>query len=208
MLICCEECPKLYNSISGLYHHVKKVHEGIIYRCEKCDYYSGRKQALSVHINAKHDGVAFICDQCNQTFKYKPDLTSHKKFKHEGISFDCKQCGLKIRKKSELEKHKRSVHEGYKTKHEGQRYSCNLCSDEEFSRRHELKVHTKKVHKGLRHPCTECGHAFVRLFNLKRHVKSKHANEGVGYKCTICTDKIFTSKQSFQENKKVKHEIE
>ena len=78
----CGKCEKKFISYSGLYLHIKNVHEGLRFSCNKCNKTFTYNSHLKRHIKSAHEGVTFSCDLCDHTFTQKTNLTNHKKNKH------------------------------------------------------------------------------------------------------------------------------
>ena len=53
----CDKCEKKYNHRSGLYNHIKAVHEGVKFPCNNCDYTSRQKNKVKIH-------RPFVCSRC------------------------------------------------------------------------------------------------------------------------------------------------
>ena len=167
MLLCCDECPKLFASNTGKYFHKQSVHDGIIYRCDNCDYKSGLSHGLKAHILAKHEGNIYECDKCSKTFTYKGDLANRTKYKHGVSSWKCTHCDLTFRKASELKNHTKVSHEGY-------RYKCDKCSHESTRLTH-LRRHVRAVHtKDNFLTCQSCSYKTAYRHCLKKHSENEH----------------------------------
>jgi len=88
----CKQCEMSFRGCSGLYHHIKAVHEKVRYPCPYCK---------SSHIN-------YIA-------KYKSDLQRHIKAVHQKLTFhECSICNKKFFSKSHAQRHYRKVHLGIK----------------------------------------------------------------------------------------------
>lgn len=55
-------------------------------------------------------------------------------------------------------------------------YKCGYC-EKEFTSRRSLEVHAP-IHTNAKYDCKECGKTYSSLPNLRRHVRSKHAQKG------------------------------
>lgn len=88
---------------------------------------------------------------------------------------ECDQCDYKGHYNSFLY-HKKS-------KHDGTRYTCDVC-DYTASTVAYLKVHKRTKHEGIRYPCDECEFMAASTTYLKQHKKVKHL--GIRYPCPAC----------------------
>ena len=102
----CEDCGKVFHSLSGIYHHIKTTHEAPgSFPCDKCDRIFDHKNALAghkknvhnklpctfcgklfpgyrlkVHINAVHTEEhlkPFLCQVCQKGFATEGRLNDH-----------------------------------------------------------------------------------------------------------------------------------
>ena len=95
----------------------------------------------------------------------------------------------------DLKRHKKSKHDGVK-------YSCDLCSHV-AAQVGSLIEHKRSKHEGVRYPCDQCDYAATHRSNLVKHKKSKH--EGVKYLCDQCPY-VATQLPKLKAHKQNKHE--
>lgn len=112
------------------------------------------------------------CEFCELTFKSISSLDSHRSINHPGKRpYKCDFCDKCCKSKRGLTRHIHLVHVA-KTR---QRIShiCDFCDKAFYHRRH-LDIHLS-VHTGKRdHKCPICNRAFVTVWNLWTHLKSKY----------------------------------
>ena len=80
----CQKCGKVYLSIEGCKHHMKKCKD----KCNECDYQTTSKNALWVHNYAMHQS----CTKCEtKKFPSTNSFLEHMVNKH-GINLKCENC--------------------------------------------------------------------------------------------------------------------
>ena len=131
------------------------------------------------HIEAKHGSSSYNCDICNFTTKEKYHLQHHTKQKHlKKDLFECPKCSKKFCRKDVMKVH-------FKTIHEGQTFSCDLCSHVSTQKgellRHKNSIHTKLAKK---YDCSFCGKSLTSPRSLKNHVDSIHLR--IIHSCSEC----------------------
>merc|ERR1719318_132371 len=107
----CEECEAEFKGYSGLWHHIRAKHEGIVYSCNQCEYKATQQSDLKKHKKSKHEGVKYSCNQCEYKATTQSHLKRHQKSKHEGVKYSCNQCEYKASQQGNLKVHKQFKHE-------------------------------------------------------------------------------------------------
>ena len=158
---------------TGLYRHIRSIHEGIRYNCQKCEKIFSGKSGLSRHIRSIHEGIIFRynCQMCDKTFANTENLTTHVNSIHGGTIYNCGKCDKAYNLKSNLSRH-------IKASHEGKKYVCKLC-DKTFSGQSYLKNHDRSYHKGFTHKyqCEKCGKNLTSNTNLRKHIVAFHDDD-------------------------------
>jgi len=78
----CNKCDKKFALKSSLYHHKKRIHDGIRYSCHICGKLFAQNNYLSTHIRSVHEGKVFPCKVCGLHAKSQGALRNHKNNKH------------------------------------------------------------------------------------------------------------------------------
>jgi hypothetical protein len=162
----CEECEAEFRSKTGLGHHTRTKHEGIVYSCNQCEYKATKQGHLKTHKQSCHEGVKYSCHQCKYQATHQSHLKSHQQSKHEGVKYSCHQCEYQATTSSNLKTHQQSKPEGIK-------YSCDQC-EFQATRQSYLKIHQQSEHEGVKYFCTQCDYQAGTQSNLRRHQQSKH----------------------------------
>ena len=114
----CEACEKSWRGKTGLYRHIKIIHEGKRYECQTCEKSYASNSLLRSHQTTVHDGIKrekdYKCDACKKSFWQKQHLNEHIRRVHEGKRYECKTCEKTYASFSMLKKHKTTDHEGIK----------------------------------------------------------------------------------------------
>ena len=141
----CEDCGKLFSSISYIEKHKKEVHsKQKDYNCSECKMSFSRKWSLSCHIRIHKGELPYKCKYCNLKFRTASAKNQHKIEKHETDRkpkpvHKCLYCSFTSKSKKYIENiHKRS-HTGEKP------YQCPSC-ELKFGRKFVLKHHSKTAH--------------------------------------------------------------
>jgi len=120
----CQECSAIFNSNRQLWHHIKSVHQGVVFSCPFCEYKTDRKDSIERHQKLMHKDMEYLysCDKCVYTSKYKESLRAHVKNNHKGKPILCDLCKYQAKDVGQMKVHKQIYHGGI-------RYSCNTCGD-------------------------------------------------------------------------------
>ena len=68
--------------------------------------------------------------------------------------------------------------------------SCSSC-DYKTNTKENLRIHTKSIHEGIKHPCDQCDYKATQKSSLNIHKQSIH--EGITYPCKQCDYKAKTT---------------
>lgn len=164
----CTKCGHICPSQCSLKAHMIKHSDRRQFPCSICGISFKRKYALKEHCQAVHCSEKnFQCSACGQTFVVKRYLDAHFKQAHVPgpQSFTCSDCPKVFKTEKSLKSHWRSCHGDIPKDH-----ICEICK-KAFSSSKDLKRHAL-IHGGDRqYECKDCGSAFYRVDNLRRHQK-------------------------------------
>ena len=149
------------------------------------------------------DGL-FNCDKCKAKFKKLRFFRRHMKRVHIK-AYKCTICSYVCGENFELKKHiatKHNIKDGL--------FNCDMCKTK-FKDMTMFKRHTKDVHIKP-NKCTLCSYNCGTNFRLKKHMETKHNDNGRKakpteikiYKCDLCM-KEFTKKVKYTTHKRRIH---
>lgn len=171
-LFSCPNCPLKFDKFSLMREHERLTHKFI---CHFCGRSYTVKLNLKMHIFREHKGIRTFCSDCGiQTM----DLAEHmKKHLNEQI-FVCDICGKEVRGKQRINNHMNRSHKSRLA-----RFFCSFC-DKGFRYMADLNEHAIKHNPDKKdHKCLECGKAYKRRPELKRHMES---HTGQKWPCLDC----------------------
>ena len=189
----CEDCPKMFTSISHLNRHRQSVHLKKVHPCteEGCPKTFTRADYLQRHIKTIHEGAKpFKCWRCGVSFSRKESLKQHEESVHLGIKkYCCSECNTSFTQKKDLQRHLASIHgQGERRVQVNKKtHVCATC-EKAFPRPSVLKKHVEAAHPEVAkaeeeaylasnpHVCKEprCGKRFPTLIEKKRHQSYMH----------------------------------
>ena len=74
----CPECPKMFDQMAKMKHHVAVVHRGERpFKCDQCDHSFAYANARREHIETIHEGVMFTCQYCSKQMNRIANLNKH-----------------------------------------------------------------------------------------------------------------------------------
>ena len=163
----CYLCELLFESISQLTFHFKKVHGGDRpFKCEEFD--CGKSYTtpayLRNHVYLSHRKVQkFECDICKKKCRDKTVLVHHMRSHTGERPFKCNICGKTLRTEGTLVKH---------TRRHSAKHICDVCG-KVFSDKEYLKRHKFAHNPGIDFVCAHCGLGFNSFYNHGYHLKVK-----------------------------------
>ncbi|KAJ3427022.1 zinc finger protein [Anaeramoeba flamelloides] len=191
----CPKCKKLFASRKRLTRHLNTTHsEARPHKCPICDSSFKRSDHLKRHmLKHKPDRERiFKCDKCTKSFFTQDTLRKHKRFVHEKeLPYKCEweNCGKQFRKRSKLKYHIAKDHKHKKP------YKCKVCKSR-FDHPSQLKRHQRIHTKEKTNICLQCGMAFMKFYELQKHIKQMHPRI---FKCKVC-QKEYTNKKSYERH--------
>lgn len=189
-------CGKTFTDRSMLQQHRSVHSEEKRYRCSECGKAVKSRNTLNKHMSLHREAKPVMCERCGASFSTKGNLVSHVRRQHGARSGQCGQCG---RQCPDLAEHLRK-HSGEAT------YVCAVCDKrfplrrslsvhmhkhnnagkhkcqeqnclKSFSLKYLLDFHRLKYHSSeTPHVCRICTKGFLRIGDLKRHMKIHHPN--------------------------------
>ena len=210
-----------------LKRHNRNVHEGVKYDCNFCELTGLGYEGIRKHMKTKHgeaeyglatlkvstadlvekpkeyfkDGDEYVCKKCNHRAHILDSLRMHIKRKH--TEKPCNFCEFKAENYSSLKDHADAEHGGIM-------YPCKYCEknlvSEEGLRRHELHYHSEKFDENAQLLfCDQCDFQSYGKYQLKRHMQSVHAKDGISDQCPYC-EYVGKSRQRVLRHIKTVHE--
>ncbi|CAL4125079.1 unnamed protein product, partial [Meganyctiphanes norvegica] len=205
----CDECGKLYTSMSILKSHQvrHRKKEDLPFKCEKCDFRSAAKIDMFRHQYKHSKSQVYICEICGTTFARDTSLREHIEYVHaKTLKLKCWICDFVTHRRSSMrvhiQGHKNAQHVAiacpicgatYKAKNhlrahllthaEAKDFACDKC-DKKFIMRNRLVAHQLQVHGSKDFVCGVCSKKFSTIHHLKRHVRI-HTGERP-YRCCFC----------------------
>ena len=151
-----------------------------------------------------HESVTinkYSCDLCSKTFHTKDLLERHLKTSiHGGAKLkQCNQCEKSFMRLEALKKHTKTIHERITSLD----YPCDLCG-KRFQSKEKLRKHQKSlIHGGVKsNACNQCEKSYLKLSDLKHHVRTIHEHEIISdHNCHKC-NKSFQSDQYLKRHLK------
>lgn len=158
----CPECSKSFKTEGQMKDHLQRVHYTTEqkFQCDICLTKFKSQQSYRFHMKMHQASLDFRCDVCGSGFKTRAYLLQHMKAHSEVKNYTCDVCQKSFKRSGQLHKHKWI--------HEGRRYYCEYCPGESFIDATTLRMHTEKVHLGIRYKC-ECGKEYGMKKHLRQH---------------------------------------
>ena len=118
----CVECGKLFNRLSNMNQHIKKIHREVKSKiCQICSETFKNREQLSRHkLTHPEFEVPFTCKHCSQPFGEVGLMNAHIKQRHNPKRFECNQCKQTFTTAQSVLLHTNSIHNKEK-------FSCEYC---------------------------------------------------------------------------------
>ena len=136
----CNECMKVFSSISKLNRHLKEQHanEQSVFPCRSCEKVFRRKEHLKRHERGHHLGDKVQCPLCSSRFVENCKLMKHLLEKHE--VYKCSRCSA-VLKTRDPQTH--VCEAGFAFPEAS--YKCKFC-DRSYKRKGYLVKHIEQLH--------------------------------------------------------------
>jgi KRAB domain-containing zinc finger protein len=184
-----EGCRVAFGNANSLRVHCVKEHPEMkipSFRCPYadidpgCSFTTAYSMAIKGHVRNKHNPNrnTHPCRYpgCNFVAATTASLNVHVGMVHERKkNFLCTECGYSSYQKADLRKHVQRRHTGENP------FTCSICG-RAFNDQYRLRYH-QKTHESDRQReqvCEQCGKAYLGSDKLRRHIRLKHNQEGVG----------------------------
>ena len=174
---------------------------GKMLTCDKCTYVARNEAWLGTHIKKHHssqppamypdydDMVELTCRLCVFEGKTSDEIDNHMEAIHDlPPKFACYLCEYRAKTKDYLNLH-------VKTHNQTSDFACNLC-DYRTIIKDDIEKHIKTAHVTVKVniqindqlvlSCEECEYKCRFNIQLKKHMESKHCEQGK-YKCALCS---------------------
>ncbi|XP_065371156.1 zinc finger protein 667-like [Calliphora vicina] len=205
----CNECNKLFTSVSKLNRHKRFTHapEEEKIPCHLCDLKFARTYHFKRHVQTVHSRDKFqpkvvkkdkptlaseiattvTCQECNKIFYNPKKLARHKRLVHvpEEKKFTCTVCGNKFGRSDHFRRHVQTVHsrDNFQPKVVKKDKPTKLTSK-------QTKL-TSEIATTV--TCQECNKIFYNPNKLTRHKRLVHVPEEKKFTCTVCGNKFGRS---------------
>ena len=143
-----------------------------------------------------------MCYICQSNFLGLHQLTKHlRSHTEEDGPFECLMCSKKLASGPMLHEHMRFHNNAKDNANETEpiksnsSYSCQFCSQTQFSTAKSFCDHMIQVHNQKPFQCSTCGIGYMHKSNLEDHVKAKHSGDQPDIPCDKC-GKMFRTKTS------------
>lgn len=173
----CPFCDESLKTKVGMTYHLARCRLNLK-QCKTCEMVLFDMKQYTEHLAIHPDNELFLCNICGETMLHTWEYTAHLA-NHNPVDAKCEVCEKFFKSKNHLRQHMR-VHFGQRN------FQCNLCV-KKFYKIYHLKLHKFIAHSGIKpFMCDECGAAFSRSADLKRHCEDVHLNGPRLFNCDIC----------------------
>ncbi|XP_052859861.1 transcription factor grauzone-like [Anopheles cruzii] len=220
----CEVCSMKLENLTHLQSHYRREHaiKGYI-RC--CDKQLFRRFQLLDHM-AGHQGT-IKCDICHKTYKSSRYLALHMMKSHsreEDRPFKCTKCRQSFHKEHLLKAHQANhlsekcpicdkivsskyalkTHVSHMHGTDGNQI-CDVCG-KEFRTKQAMERHINE-HLGVevvqKVQCHVCQRWFHGKYNLRKHIRFMHIEDGQVFRCDVCQHESPNSRALLDHKKRV-----
>ena len=138
--------------------------------CEVCDKSFDSNQSLAEHKCVER--VLHHCRKCGKTFQQNHALLRHQFLQHNAKQISirkyiCSVCGLDFKYAKQFRHHQ--------LEHEGNQFTCELCSDLTFSKYSSYRSHLKQYHTKIE--CRICSAVCIGSSSYLEHSKLFHSED-------------------------------
>uniref|UniRef100_A0A182SCG1 C2H2-type domain-containing protein n=1 Tax=Anopheles maculatus TaxID=74869 RepID=A0A182SCG1_9DIPT len=194
-------CAKQFYRRFQLLDHIA-AHKGTI-KCEVCQKSYKSSRYLALHMMKSHsreEDRPFKCDKCHQSFHKEHLLKAHQA---NHLSEKCPICDKVVSSKYALKTHVSHMHGSDSNQ------ICDVCG-KEFRTKLAMDRHINE-HMGLevvqKVQCNVCHRWFHGKYNLRKHVRFMHNEQGQVFRCDLCSHESPNSRALLDHKKRV-HVVE
>uniref|UniRef100_A0A182JG27 C2H2-type domain-containing protein n=1 Tax=Anopheles atroparvus TaxID=41427 RepID=A0A182JG27_ANOAO len=174
------------------------AHEGTI-KCKICQKRYKSSRYLALHMMKSHsreEDRPFKCDKCHQSFHKEHLLKAHLA---NHLSEKCPICEKVVSSKYALKTHVTHMHGS-----DGNQI-CDVCG-KEFRTKQAMERHINE-HLGVeviqKVQCHVCQRWFHGKYNLRKHIRFMHIEDGQVFRCDICQHESPNSRALLDHKKRV-----
>uniref|UniRef100_A0AAG5DEF3 Transcription factor grauzone n=1 Tax=Anopheles atroparvus TaxID=41427 RepID=A0AAG5DEF3_ANOAO len=190
-------CDKQFYRRFQLLDHIA-AHEGTI-KCKICQKRYKSSRYLALHMMKSHsreEDRPFKCDKCHQSFHKEHLLKAHLA---NHLSEKCPICEKVVSSKYALKTHVTHMHGS-----DGNQI-CDVCG-KEFRTKQAMERHINE-HLGVeviqKVQCHVCQRWFHGKYNLRKHIRFMHIEDGQVFRCDICQHESPNSRALLDHKKRV-----
>ncbi len=216
----CSMCEKTFQKKTGLYQHIKVVHQPHQFYCDFCSKTFAIRQSLQTHMANYHSAPKpFKCLTCEKSFVHRWIMKAHQ--------VKCSKKGTKGQGQNEhnhqdesnVDTFNANVGVAHATTSEPQcqtnqdgvientlpnlecklSFSCTVCS-KAFPNKYRLDAHMA-CHTESLHKCTQCTKTFKHKTSLLAHMMV-HKESRESFSCANC-EKTFSTKGNYEIHMKI-----
>ena len=146
----CDNCGKVFSSVSDLNEHLKIDISELPFACDTCDERFDCKLSVTTHcLDHIRKTVVLSCGKCGKTFNSQPSLTEHFKSHADDTSFVFKMCGQVFNSNTNLMVHR------FANDCEKAVFKCKKCM-KVFVHQYDLDKHLKIHNDEMTAGCDAC----------------------------------------------------
>ncbi|KFB44560.1 AGAP005480-PA-like protein [Anopheles sinensis] len=190
-------CDKVFYRRFQLLDHIA-AHEGTI-KCAICQKSYKSSRYLGLHMMKSHsreEDRPFKCDKCHQSFHKEHLLKAHQA---NHLSEKCPICEKVVSSKYALKTHVSRMHGSDRNQ------ICDVCG-KEFRTKPAMERHINE-HLGVdvvqKVQCHVCQRWFHGKYNLRKHIRFMHTEDGQVFRCDICQHESPNSRALLDHKKRV-----
>lgn len=163
----CTQCDLRFHRKLLVKKHLKEAHNtgDYSYKCSECDHGFFSIITYTKHLNT-HKSKVKTCAECNETFRNWTQLVKHRRVVHSSDKrFQCDCCGKTFSRKPNIKQHMKlhiAVEEVFECHYE----NCSKF----YNAKRNLMAHIRSKHEGKKLICSICSCIFSTKQKLEQHV--------------------------------------